>query len=249
MFTRQVDGWLAPLSAPAGVARSGETGDFSAEGARIRAETIDFIERGSVAQPIAARVPAAAGLSAEGAWLRSRALAGQAGVAAEGPQPDAALGASAESFVDGLLPHAQKAARALGVSPGLVIAHAALETGWGRSPLPGADGQPGFNLFGIKAGGRWQGSAADAVTTEHENGRDVKRVEQFRSYGSLADAMDDYTALLSGSARYRDALGSGDDARRFADALARGGYATDPRYADKLAQVASRVDTLLARRG
>jgi flagellar protein FlgJ len=59
-----------------------------------------------------------------------------------------------EKFISGLMPHAEAAARALGVDPGNLIAQAALETGWGRS-------QPGdsHNLFGIKAGGSWGGAA------------------------------------------------------------------------------------------
>jgi len=43
--------------------------------------------------------------------------------------------------------------------------------------------------------------------------------------------------------RYRGALNVGSDARAFAQGLARGGYATDPAYADKLARVAARLQS------
>ena len=48
-----------------------------------------------------------------------------------------------------------EAGRQLGVSPRILLAHAALETGWGRSVV-------GNNLFGIKASASWQG---EAITT------------------------------------------------------------------------------------
>ncbi len=48
-------------------------------------------------------------------------------------------------------PHAENAARELGVSPRVLLAQAALETGWGRHVMRGADGDSSHNLFGIKA--------------------------------------------------------------------------------------------------
>src|SRR5690606_16918503 len=56
----------------------------------------------------------------------------------------------AQEFVRTIRPAATAAARDLGVDADVVIAHAALETGWGRSMPMGADGRPSFNLFGIK---------------------------------------------------------------------------------------------------
>jgi flagellar protein FlgJ len=57
--------------------------------------------------------------------------------------------------------------------------------------------------------------------------------------------VQDYVQLLSGSARYAAALGQGNDVGAFATALQKGGYATDPRYAQKLTMVASTVDAIL----
>ena len=52
--------------------------------------------------------------------------------------------------------------------------------------------------------------------------------------------MQDYAELLGGNGRYAGVLGTGTDSAAFAKALQRGGYATDPDYASKLAGVARR---------
>lgn len=144
-----------------------------------------------------------------------------------------------DDFVGTIAPHAQAAASSLGVAPHLVVAHAALESGWGKRSIRNADGSNSHNLFGIKATGNWQGKTADVMTTEYENGVAQKRVERFRSYGSYAEAFADYAKLLRDNPRYQNALGTGNDAVAFARGIARGGYATDPNYASKLAQVAA----------
>ena len=161
-------------------------------------------------------------------------------VASAAPVASEAL-ARREAFVREMLPHAQAAGRALGVAPENLIAHAALETGWGRSMPRGADGQASFNLFGVKAGSSWQGPAVASSTIEFEGGVAGNRVESFRSYDSAASSFGDYVALLRGSSRYAAALGTGGDAAAFAGALQKGGYATDPDYARKLTSVVAGV--------
>ena len=79
--------------------------------------------------------------------------------------------ATREDFVQALLPAATKAGEKLGVDPSSLIAHAALETGWGKSMPAAADGSCSFNLFGIKAGASWNGAAVTAVTAEVEHGK------------------------------------------------------------------------------
>ncbi|WP_374338186.1 flagellar assembly peptidoglycan hydrolase FlgJ [Leeia sp.] len=131
------------------------------------------------------------------------------------------------------------AASQLGVSPMLIAAHAALESGWGRREIKDAAGRNSFNLFGIKAGPEWRGKVAETTTTEYVGGQAVKRVERFRAYDSYADAFKDYAKMLASSERYQGVLNRGNDAVGFAQALQRGGYATDPHYAGKLARVAA----------
>ncbi|MBI3146722.1 MAG: flagellar assembly peptidoglycan hydrolase FlgJ [Pseudogulbenkiania sp.] len=146
---------------------------------------------------------------------------------------------SAEAFVAALLPHAREAAQQLGVKPELVLAHAALESGWGRRSIKAADGRESHNLFGIKAGASWQGDSVDVLTTEYVNGSPVKKVDKFRAYASYTDTFADYANLLSGSARYQAALNKGGDMQAFARGLQSGGYATDPHYSQKLQGVMS----------
>ncbi|MCB1623297.1 MAG: flagellar assembly peptidoglycan hydrolase FlgJ, partial [Pseudomonadales bacterium] len=144
-------------------------------------------------------------------------------------------------FVRELWPHAEAAGRELGVDPRLLIAHAALETGWGRSLPADADGRVSFNMFGIKATGKWQGAAVGSRTLEFDGGVAVARTERFRAYDSPADSFQDYVALLRGNVRYQQVLGTGADARAFARGLQAAGYATDPDYAKKLTAVAAQL--------
>lgn len=143
-----------------------------------------------------------------------------------------------EEFVKAILPAAEAAGRRLGVDPGTIVAHAALETGWGRSLPKGQDGQSSFNLFGIKAGTAWRGEAVTSATTEFENGSATTVAARFRAYESPEQSMRDYAEFLSGNPRYAAALGTGSDAEAFGRALQTAGYATDPDYARKLGSVA-----------
>jgi peptidoglycan hydrolase FlgJ len=149
-----------------------------------------------------------------------------------------ALPANATEFVKTMLPAAQAAADKLGVSVRAVLAHAALETGWGRHMPRAANGASSNNLFGIKAGSGWDGAKARVSTTEYENGVAVRRVDSFRAYDSPTAAFNDYADLIAGNPRYASALGHGDNVKGFATALQRSGYATDPSYAAKLAHIA-----------
>ncbi|KQP37170.1 flagellar assembly peptidoglycan hydrolase FlgJ [Pseudorhodoferax sp. Leaf274] len=156
--------------------------------------------------------------------------------------PGQAVPAAAQrDFLQAITPWAREAGAALGVAPELVAAHAALESGWGRRPLRGADGGDSHNLFGIKASGNWRGASVQALTTEYEDGAAQKTTEAFRAYPDHASAFRDYAQLLQGSPRYQEALNTGSDAAAFAQGLARGGYATDPDYAAKLARVVRQV--------
>jgi peptidoglycan hydrolase FlgJ len=151
------------------------------------------------------------------------------------------LPTSKDDFISKLRPHAEQAARELGVDPNALLAQAALETGWGRSVPCNAQGECSFNLFGIKAGSQWSGATVNVPTLEFEDGVAVRKVERFRAYDSPADSFRDYAALIRDSSRYASARGAGDNVEAFATALQQGGYATDPHYAQKIAEVAREV--------
>lgn len=148
--------------------------------------------------------------------------------------------ANARDFVARVLPDAQAAARETGIPVGFLIAHAALETGWGRSEPKHADGSASHNLFGIKAGRNWSGDSVDASTTEYVQGIPQRRIERFRAYGSYAESFRDYANLLTTNPRYAGVVGA-QDAGQFARGLQSAGYATDPAYATKLERVIGSV--------
>lgn len=140
------------------------------------------------------------------------------------------------AFLSRLEGPASVASRRTGVPAELILAQAALETGWGKHEIPTADGGNSHNLFGIKAGSRWQGATTDIVTTEYVNGRPIKQTDTFRVYASFEDAFTDYARLIGDNPRYAGVV-TAPDAKAAAQALQKGGYATDPAYADKLVAV------------
>ena len=161
---------------------------------------------------------------------------------AQSPGP---IASSKEDFVRQMLPHAEQAARELGVDPHALLAQAALETGWGKSVPCNAAGEYSFNLFGIKAGSQWSGATVNVPTLEFEDGIPVRKVERFRSYESAADSFRDYARLIRNNPRYENALNAGSNVAGFASALQQGGYATDPQYASKIVAVANEMRGLV----
>ncbi len=151
----------------------------------------------------------------------------------------AQLGANTpEGFVASIWPHAERAARELGVNPRALVAQAALETGWGRKHIRRDDGGSAHNLFGIKANG-WKGDRATTRTHEYVDGVRRNETASFRAYASAADSFSDYVRMLKNSPRYQSALKAGGDVRGFAQGLQQAGYATDPSYAAKIAAIAT----------
>jgi peptidoglycan hydrolase FlgJ len=144
---------------------------------------------------------------------------------------------SPSAFIKDIWPHAQRAAKQLGVDPQALAAQAALETGWGRNIVRHADGRSSNNLFGIKAGGTWQNESVTVPTVEYHDGIAFQEAAAFRAYDSLASSFQDYVQFLQNNPRYKDALMQADDPGRFTAALQQAGYATDPNYADKIQNI------------
>ena len=147
-----------------------------------------------------------------------------------------ALTRSPQEFVQALWPHAKKAADNLGVSPRVLLAQAALETGWGRHVATHGE-TSSYNVFGIKANRAWPGARTTVPTVEHEDGIVVRRREAFRAYESLADSFDDYAAFLRNNPRYSAALKHTNDPPTYVQALQDAGYATDPNYGRKITNI------------
>ncbi|MGD2119849.1 MAG: flagellar assembly peptidoglycan hydrolase FlgJ [Chromatiales bacterium] len=149
---------------------------------------------------------------------------------------------SVQTFVDELLPYAEKAATALGLEPAALLAQAALETGWGQHLMKMANGQSSHNLFGIKADERWQGKQASVSTLEYRDGVAQRERAHFRAYDSFQQAFDDYAEFVGGNGRYRQAISNSNDPQQYFRHLQQAGYATDPDYADKVLQIFQRGD-------
>lgn len=157
--------------------------------------------------------------------------------------PGKAAFANHEEFIATMLPMAQEAAARIGVDPKVLVAQAALETGWGKSVLRQGDGASSHNLFNIKAGSSWKGDTARAVTAEYENGQVVKETAQFRAYDSFADSFHDLVNLLQNNDRYQGVVNAADNPEQFVKELQKAGYATDPRYASKIASIAKQLES------
>ncbi|CAJ0899830.1 hypothetical protein R6138_04378 [Ralstonia thomasii] len=120
-----------------------------------------------------------------------------------------------DAFVRTHLPTAQAVASKIGVDPMVLLGQWGLETGWGKSVVPGTN-----NLGNIKG----QGVAA----TDNMTGS----TDQYRSYPTLDAFGQDFSGLIS--RKYQGAMNTGPDAVAYATALKKGGYAEDPQYATKL---------------
>jgi len=210
-------------------------------GAQVRPGAVQAPLPGSGSAPLAApgvesqsptealpEVPAASQATAEFPAALPQSMTALGGTTTE----DVAT-SPAEDFVAQLLPHATAAAAALGVEPRLLLAQAALETGWGGAVPQHADGASAHNLFGIKTGSAWSGARIAEWTLEHEDGVAVRRSAEFRAYPSSAASFADYVDLIGNTPRYAAALANADSPEAYAHAVQAAGYATDPGYADK----------------
>ncbi|MFK7955622.1 MAG: flagellar assembly peptidoglycan hydrolase FlgJ [Lysobacterales bacterium] len=136
-------------------------------------------------------------------------------------------------FIDQLLPAARTAAKALGIDPSVIIAQAALETGWGQHVPQKSNGASSNNLFGVKSSSGWRGDTTQHQTTEFLGGKLRNVVAQFRAYADPAESVADYVELISQSKRYAPAVNA-KNSSDYLKALSDGGYATDPDYTEKI---------------
>lgn len=161
---------------------------------------------------------------------------------------------NADDFISSVWDHAKTAAAKIGLNPAVMVAQAALETGWGKHVINKSDGNSSFNLFNIKSDKSWEGDKANKMTLEFEQGTPVKKQASFRAYDSIEDSVNDFVQFLTQNPRYQEALQNTAKPAAFLDSLQKAGYATDPNYADKIKQVLNRTElktlaTTLVRQG
>lgn len=148
-----------------------------------------------------------------------------------------ALGKGPQAFVSALAPTARKVAAETGLPWEVLVSIPANETGWGQAVAGG-------NLFGIKGTSKAGKTTGSVGTWEVVNGQRVNIQDTFRAYDSPEESMRDFAAFLEENPRYHQALQTyrqtGDAA-----ALVRGihaaGYATDPRWSDKVLSIMGTV--------
>ncbi|WP_437888057.1 flagellar assembly peptidoglycan hydrolase FlgJ [Phytobacter sp. V91] len=138
---------------------------------------------------------------------------------------------------------ARLASQQSGVPHHLILAQAALESGWGQRQIKRENGDPSFNLFGVKATPSWKGPVTEITTTEFENGAMKKVKAKFRVYSSYLEALSDYVGILTRNPRYA-AVTNAATAEQGAQALQSAGYATDPKYAQKLTTMIQQLKSM-----
>ena len=131
--------------------------------------------------------------------------------------------AKKDNFINGIMPYvltAKKQCLDNKILPSVIIAQAALESGWNLEAK---------TLFGIK------GDGVSLVTTEYIDG--IKKIvtDSFVVYEDIAKAIEGYFNLLN-TARYTD-VRNADTYSEQSLALYRCGYATDPDYSVKIVDI------------
>jgi len=139
--------------------------------------------------------------------------------------------ANVSAFVKKVLADAKKIKLKYKIPVSILIAQAALESGWGRSVKDNA-------YFGIKSHNS-KGAATVFTTTEVINGKKVTIKDSFRAYANFGEAAEGYGKFLTTQPRYKPAFLYINNPSRFAEALQNAGYATDPQYAKKLKTIIS----------
>lgn len=141
------------------------------------------------------------------------------------------MGFNMQDFIDKVLLGARKGYLEYNILPSLTIAQAILESNSGKSQLA----IKGNNLFGIKADSRWTGKKINFPTKEYIKGKEITVNAYFRAYDSFADSVEDHTKFLL-TKRY-EKVRSSKDYKEAAHEIWKAGYATDPKYPNKLISI------------
>lgn len=120
---------------------------------------------------------------------------------------------------------AKAAGERLKVDPQILLGQWGLETGWGKSVVPGTN-----NLGNIKDFTGGGVGAVDNMTGSND---------KYRTFDTPEAFADHFSGLIE--RKYPTAIGAGDNALKFAEALKAGGYAEDPAYIRKMVNVTNAV--------
>ena len=142
------------------------------------------------------------------------------------------------NFLQSIIPAARKVASGKDIYTSVMIAQAALESGWGSSTLSQA---PNHNLFGVK--GSYNGESVNMKTLEDSGNQNYYSINaDFRKYPSYQESLEDYADKIvngiSGAPLfYSGAWRSKTNSYKDATAYLTGRYATDTAYETKLNQI------------
>ena len=145
---------------------------------------------------------------------------------------------AATQFLRNIIPAAQNVARGKDIYASVMIAQAALESGWGTSALSKV---PNHNLFGVK--GSYNGQSVNMQTLEDSGGQNYYSIQaNFRKYPSYQESLEDYADKIvngiSGAPLfYSGAWKSKTNSYQDATAYLTGRYATDTAYGAKLNRI------------
>ncbi|MGV9004485.1 glucosaminidase domain-containing protein [Flavobacterium sp.] len=118
-----------------------------------------------------------------------------------------------------------------GIPASITLGQAILESGAGTGPLSAQAN----NHFGIKCHKEWNGPSIKYTDDEED--------ECFRKYNDPSESFRDHSYFLTSRSRYADLFKlNKDDYKRWAKGLKAAGYATDPKYPDKLISLIERYD-------
>jgi len=165
-----------------------------------------------------------------------------------------------KEFVKEFYPFAEITQNKTGISAIFILAQAALESGWGEVA-------PGNMFFGVKDTDGLNGNEQLIRTTEYSRRNDLQFPEiisitpvvingqkyfkyrvrdYFRKYETPEESFTDHAKFFFKNPRYRHALGVAKDPVQMAIQVAKAGYATDPKYAEKLINIIQQIRKELA---
>ena len=151
-----------------------------------------------------------------------------------------------KEFIKKHLPYALETERKTGISALFILAQSALETGWGQHA-------PGNMMFGVKASvstppeKRQLVQTTEILSTDKAKFPVIISIEKrpdgkykytvkdwFRKYDSPEESFTDHANFFFSNKRYAKALEVKADPYKFAEEVAKAGYATEPTYAERL---------------
>ena len=162
-----------------------------------------------------------------------------------------------KEFITKYKPYALETQRKTGISHLFILAQSVLETGWGKNV-------PGNMMFGVKASKDTPASKKQLVRTtevlsvpmvtkglfpeiisitKHADGKYLYVVRDwFRKYDTPEESFTDHAQFFIKNERYAEALKVKSDPYKFAEEVAKAGYATAPNYANTLEKVIKMIE-------